>query len=95
MIEVIRNLKKMNLNDYRSILLLLCIDCFLFGFLSGLATNIYFVYLEFDFTEYHHYSLGTIIIILHIYACYNFAINRFVVYTQSITHNSLKQNKLI
>lgn len=92
---MIERIKKMNINDSETIILMLSIDCFLFGFFSALTTNIYFKYLEFDFTLYNQYFIAICIVSIHVLCCYNYALTRYTIYSNKIITFELKKNKLI
>ena len=92
-IKWIKGLKKVDLDNINTILLLLSIDCFVFGFVSAFATILYIWYLELTFEYINQYFVTLLIISLHMLACYNYALLKYDIYSKKLISDTLKKVK--
>tara|TARA_B110000008_G_scaffold195789_1_gene194370 strand:- start:2409 stop:2696 length:288 start_codon:yes stop_codon:yes gene_type:complete len=90
-IKWIKGLKKVDLDNINTILLLLSIDCFVFGFVSAFATILYIWYLELTFEYINQYFVTLLMILLHMLACYNYALSRYAIYSEKLISHTLKR----
>ena len=90
-IKWIKGLKKVDLDNIITILLLLSIDCFVFGFISAFATILYIWYLELTFEYINHYFVTLLIISLHMLACYNYSLSRYDIYSKKLVSDTLER----
>lgn len=95
MITIINLVKTLDIKNDGTIFLMLTIDCFLFGLFSAFTTMIYFWYLELALITYKDYLVAASIIMLHLLACYNYALTIYTYYSKEVTLNEFRKNKLI
>ena len=90
-IKWIKGLKKIDLDDINVILILLSIDCFVFGFMSAFATILYIWYLELTFEYINHVFVTIFMVSLHMIACYNYALLNHNIYSKMLISDRLKK----